>query len=84
MTGPEHYREAMTMINAASSADFRIQAGVPRKNDTAAVDYYMKLAQFHATMAAAAASALIAIGQHATATQLTDDECADWVDALGL
>lgn len=51
MTGPQHYRHAENWIRTAQAA----QRGPAR-------DEAMALAQYHATMAAASASALATIG----------------------
>lgn len=70
MTGPQHYRRAEMWRDDAK-----------RHHDPEAC---MRLATYHATMAAAAASALVAVGQHEAAIQLTDTECSDWITALQL
>lgn len=70
MTGPQHYRRAEKWREDAR-----------RHHDPEAC---MRMAAYHATMAAAAASALVAVGQSDSCRQLTDTERADWITALQL
>ena len=52
-TGPEHYLEAERLIGMCVDSD-----GFPPSNHEPALDTYINLAQVHATLALAAATAL--------------------------
>lgn len=54
MTGPEHYREAERLMSMCVGSD-----GNPPPFGEPALDAYMQLAQTHATLAVAAATALM-------------------------
>ncbi len=66
MTGPEHYREAERLANAAATAD--LPFGHLSSDETLA------LAQVHATLAHAAATALVAT----TDTRWSDEDVRGW------
>lgn len=65
MTGPEHYRRAETLIGRAFTADLSDLAGL------------LAEAQVHATLAAAAATALMAHDDRAYA------DASEWRQAAG-
>ena len=68
-TGPEHYREAERLMSMCVGSD-----GNPPPFGEPALDAYMQLAQTHATLALAAATALMtATGDSAPAEQDSEE-----------
>lgn len=81
MTGPEHYREAEKLIGQAEN--FRIEANGDWRDDVTShqvADALIARAQVHATLAATAATALMA----STETCWSDQDAEDWARAASV
>lgn len=79
MTGPEHYREAERHLSAA--AYLREPDGLPV--DPAAAAHHLAMAQVHATLAQAAATALSNPGRGSAVMHVNADSSA-WREAAGV
>jgi hypothetical protein len=81
MTGPEHYREAESLIDSAGAvmdADYGWMASLSSQERLHHRQAYLADAQVHATLALAAATAL---GRESAARQMPSPDRAAWFDA---
>lgn len=80
MTGPEHYREAERHLSAASFTQG--PGGDPIHPETAA--HHLAMAQAHATLALAAATAMGAAVDGEADSGLPPRDAEAWYDAAGV